>query len=324
MKFFSQNNFRILNRCRFTFSLFLVLLLVFNAVGQIRDIEISSFLEPSRSRPTVNRFISSGRFMRAGGVVPYGTAEFYSPPAKAKITPAQLKLIILDKTKLQNDEPDYGAIGIKWGRNVYPLAAQDDLIYPLMKFIQRDSFIAFTIRPSSAFDNNSVRTEGLEFVASGPKDSRIYVAKEFNSRPHIEFLFQVDTIPPEELKALPENVEESILNNVNAQLTRLGGASGGTYLNADFHVKYQVFLDNRKRIAEVGGLPLRYHWGSIENLGTAFYKAEVFPFPKEQFDLHYRAVLFFQTAAILRQFRTSNNQEFIRFMREVETVIRSR
>jgi hypothetical protein len=245
--------------------------------------------------------------------VPWGTAEFLSP-AGLKLGARQLQLVILDKAKLRNDQPDYDAIGIRWNGKIYKLSAQDDLIYPLMKFIQRGSYIAYTI-PVVDFDEDYFQENALVSDGLGS-----YVAQEFASVTHAEFLSEVDL--DTETEEIPADIKARIISEVN-QGKEQASSRIGTYVNADFHVKYKVFLDivNGDTTAEVGGLPLRYFWRVASNDSAIIRNVQVFKFPEEKFDLQYRAILFFQTAAILRQFSLTNKREFNRFLKEVGVAV---
>lgn len=349
MKLHNQSGFRALTRCRLILSLLLVLLVVCNAVAGIRRPQISRQFQPSRIASRTY-FPLHGRY--GGGVVPRGSADFLSP-AKVTLGAGQLQLVILDKAKLRNDRPDYDAIGIRWKGNVYTLSTQDDLIYPLMKFVQRGSFIAYTMHEENDDDDPRRRvasqraakayfqSQGLRLTLGGLECymADCYVAKEFESDPHTEFLSEIDL--KTKMERMPADADAIKLSEM--VMRDLKGGSGpltglapdpfndslvsASWVNADFHIKYSVFLDNvdGKNVADVGGLPLRYHWkserkrdGTVE---TSVHKVDVFKFPEDEVSLQYRAVLFFQTAAILRQFSEENPLEFRRFLREVGTVM---
>jgi hypothetical protein len=248
-------------------------------------------------------------FRFGGGVVPRGAAEFLSPTHE-KLNANQLQLVILDKTKLSNGRPDYDAIGIRWKGNVFRVTMQDDLVYPLMKFIKRGSFIAFTV-PMAGFDEAYFTTNALIEVTNVGG----FVAKEFLANSHASFLEDVDLDTTDE--SMPSELEKMIKGDVNKGNGKLGKV--GSYVNCDFHVKYQVFLEdaNGHRVADVGGLPLRYYYNVATDGSAIVDGVGVFTFPSKEFDIQYRAVLFFQAAAILRQFSQDNPKEFDRFMKEV-------
>jgi len=313
MNLSKQSEFRGVRHYRLVFSLLLALLIVCDAAGQVRRrIEISRFVQPSSrvGSAVAGRFFARA-FRFAGGVVPRGSAVFINPEGR-RLSARQLELVILDKAKLSNNRPDYDAIGIRWNSKIYQLAAEDDLIYSLMKFIQRGSYIAFTI-PVFDFDENYFRQNALLDDGAGG-----YIAKEFLTPSHIRLLHEID-LDTETEEMLPKE-KAGIMRAINrgsGQLSEIG-----TYVNADFHIAYQVFLANAngKNVIDVGGLPLRYSW-SVRRSGTVVIdEVEVFTFPEEEFSLQDRAVLFFQTAAILRQFSRDNPREFNRFLREVGTV----
>lgn len=304
----NRSGFRGLTGCRFIISVFLILLIIYQATAGIRRVQISKQLHSSPVE-AASYFRVHGAY--GGGVVPRGTAEFLSP-AKARLSAGQLQLVILNKTKLANNRADYDAIGIRWQDKVYQLTTQDDLLYPLMKFIQRGSYIAFTI-PVAKFNKKYFEQNGLLPYRNA------FVAKEFQIDSHKEFLAYTDVDTKTE--AIPVNLKVNIVKEANKSIVAF--ASPGTYVNADFHVKYQVFLDlvKGKSVADVGGLPLRYHWYIGKNGSSIVHNVEVFKFPEKELSLQYRAVLFFQTAAILRQFKRDNPREFDRFLIEVGRVI---
>lgn len=316
-------DFRPLKRCRLVLSLLLVLLFVCNAAGQIRPAEISRFVQPA-SRVARGFFPRLARI--TGGVVPNGKATFFGP-MKAKLTRpqlGQLKLVILDRDKLRNGEPDFDAVGIRMGANVYRLAVQDDLVYPMMKFIQRGGDIAYTMPEDFDPDQQLLKEHGLLEV---PYDEGSYVAKEFSNAVHTQFLRRVDLIT--ETEALPAALKAQVMKGANAVGARALGedeAVYDTYINADFEVNYQVYFANTngEKLIEVAGLPLRYYWRGEDLDSPYIYDVEVFSYPEEKYDLQYRAILFFQTAAVLREFSQFNRPEFNRFMSEVGTVVEER
>jgi hypothetical protein len=314
MRLHRQGTLNPFERCRPILSLLLVLLFVCNAAGQIRPAEVSRYLRPA-SRAARAFFPRLARI--TGGVVPKGNVTFYGP-ARTKLTPAQmmkLKLVILDREKLRNDEPDFDAVGIRLGANVYRLAVQDDLAYPLMKFIQREGEIAYTLPEDP--DADLLGRHGLLKV-SGYKNH--YVAEEFSYGPHTEFLRAVDLRTDTE--ELPEALKARVMKGANAVSARaldFDEAEFESYINTDFEVNYQAYFANSDggKLVEIAGLPLRYFWVADDLRAPYIDNVEVFAYPEEEYDLQYRAILFFQTAAVLREFRRFNKPEFNRFMNEV-------
>lgn len=321
MRLSPQSGFRPLKHCRLILSLLLVLLFVCNAAGQIRQAEISRFVQPA-SRVARGFFPKLARI--TGGVVPQGNATFFGP-TKAKLTQPQLrrlKFVVLDGNKLRNGEPDFDAVGIRLGTNVYRLAVQDDLIYPMMKFIQRGGDIAYTIPEDFDPDQQLLKEHGLLEV---PYDEGSYVAKEFSDAVHTEFLRRVDLRT--ETEELPADIKAQIMrgaNAVGAQVVGRDKANYGSYINADFEVNYQVYFANGNKLIEIAGLPLRYYWRGEDLDSPYIHNVEVFSYPEEEYDIQYRAILFFQTAAVLRKFSQFNRPEFNRFMSEVGAVLAER
>ena len=290
--------------------------------GGIRKVEVSSFIVPSSVEARNNFVPIHARF--ACGVVPRGSAVFLSP-SKVRLSANQIGLVILDKTKLKNDQMDLDVIGIQWNSENYELSVPDKLIYPLLKFIQREAYIAYTIPQlgidTSYFQENLLIKEDSEYAYDS---SQGYVAREFNSPELIDFLRSVD-ISTDADDSLPSELKQSILKDVNKNPSwdALDIEQYGSYVNADFHINYQVFLDNNgsKKTADVGGLPLRYHYDLRGNNILVIDEITMFNYPEEEFDLQYKAILFFQAAAILRQFYRDNRQEFNRFFKEIEGAV---
>ena len=297
---------------RITLCILLVSLIVTNIAGQVRrKIEIAKVIQPTSSGA---RSYFPRQFRFGGGVVPRGSAEFFNPTGE-RIGASQLRFVVLDKAKLSNNRTDYGAIGIRWNGDVYQLSVPDDLIYPMMRFIERGSYIAYTI-PVAGYNKAYFKRNALVEGGGG------YVAKEFEDI--ADFLGDVDL--DFEVEQLREDLKAKIMRDVNT--TRNGTLKKaydmGSYVNADFHVKYQVYLEAKgKKVVDVGGLPLRYYWNIARDGSAVLDDVEVFRFPEEQFDTHDRAVLFFQTAAILRQLRQDNIVEFNRFLKEVESLVKT-
>jgi hypothetical protein len=297
-------------------SLLLVISFVCSVVAGIRPGTIMLTYNPEWTDFVNNRVMYAGnQVMYAGGVVPRGSANFILS-SNQSVGADKLKLVILNKDKLGDNKVDYDAIGIEWNGGVYELTTQDDLIYPLMKFVERGSspepkkaYIAYTIPEvinTDYFVKNSLLALG----------SDNYVAEEFYN--HVPFLHGVDYAKTSEFS---EDYKSNILSKyVNLDETYRYSQS---YVNNDFHVQYQVFLEsnNGKKVADVSGLPLRYYYVVGRNNNVTFMNAERFSSPETKDVLQYRSVLFFQTAAILRQFKKDNPDEFNRFMTNVKNVV---
>ena len=266
------------------------------------------------------RIYFSGHGRLGGGVVPRGSAEFIGPK-NSVLNIKELQLVVFDKTKFRNSQTNYDAIGIRWKENIYELSAPDDLIYPLMRFIQRGSFIVYTV-PVAGVDQKYFENNALRPYRKIPRLGQGYVAKEFLGTPYAALLEATDFA---DTKRIDPKLETSIVSMSNTGLGRGEFTGVGSYVNADFHVKYKVFLvesKNGKRVVNVGGLPLRYFWRAArEGRSVKVNRVEVFRFPTEPFSRQDQSVMFFQTAAILRQFHNSNRTEFNRFLREVQGLV---
>ena len=296
-------------------SIFLILVLVCSGLGQRRKrIEISALMQPSSEANLY--FQTEGKF--GGGVVPRGSAQFVDPQNNV-VAARELQLVVLDKAKFRNRRADYNAVGIGWKDHVYELGAPDDLIYPLMKFIQRNKFIIYTV-PVAGFNRNFFTDNALRAFRRVEPLGMGYVAKEFLGTQYAELLEWTDfaeTVP------MSRNLQQQILSHIK---TGPGVFTGdGSYVNADFHVNYKVFLEieGGKRVVNVAGLPLRYFWfASKTGGGVKVDKLEVFRYPSEPLSQQDRSVMLFQTTAILRQFSKTNPKEFNRFLSEVEGLVR--
>ena len=304
-----------LNPYRLLVSLLVIFLIVCSVSSQRRiSIEMSGIIQPAPR--AVSYFSGHGKL--GGGVVPRGSVAFIGP-RNSTVNVNELQLVVLDKSKLRNKRTDYNAIGIRWKENVYELSMPDDLVEPLMRFIQRDSFIVYTV-PVAGADKQYFKQHALLPFRKVPRLGMGYVAKEFLGTPYAALLEATDFA---QIKPLDRKLEKSIVSMSTTGLGRGDFSGVGSYVNADFHVKYKVFLvtERGKRVVNVGGLPLRYHWrAATSGRGVKVYKVEVFSFPTEPFSLQDRSVMFFQTTAILRQFFNGNKTEFTRFLREVRSL----
>jgi len=296
-------------------ALLLTLALVCTGLGQGRKrIDISSMIQPSAEAGVY--FRTQGQF--GGGVVPRGAAQFLNPQ-KEVIDAKQLDLVVLDQAKFRNRRPDYNAVGIRWKGNVYELGVPDDLIYPVMKFVQRDKYIVYTL-PVAGFDKKFFADNALRPFRKVDRLGMGYVAREFVGTPYAALLEWADfaeTIP------MSRKLQQQILSDIKAGPGVFTGVS--SYVNSDFHVRYKVFLEieKGKRVVNVGGLPLRYFWtDSSTTAGVRVNKLEVFRYPSESLGPQDLAVMFFQTTAIMRQFSKSNKPEFNRFLNEVEGLVK--
>ena len=149
-----------------------------------------------------------------------------------------MQLVVLNQKQLSNGKKDYNSIGIRWNGENYKLEIEDDLIYPIMKFIQRGSYIAFTI-PLGEYDKNYFSENDLIDLGGF---GMLYVAKEFEK--HADFLGDIDVHTDTE--PLPNTIKGNVLKQVGKGSKKYDHE--GTYVNADFHVKYQAaFIANRIR-----------------------------------------------------------------------------
>lgn len=308
---------------RLVVSLVLILTIAFGAVAQVRRrIQVSKMINPSE----VAGSYFSHDFKFGGGVVPRGAAEFVSP-ANTELSAQQLEFVILDQAKLGDDQTDYDAIGLRWQGETYKLAVPDDFVYPLMKFIQRNSYIVYTI-PVTGSDKTYFDRNGLipfKRVRLGEDVYMAYAALEFNSARQKEFLHRVDFAKTYQLS---DATKGPIIDDIQRRVrgSNQPASALGTYVNADFHVKYHFYLTTTdgQNVVDSDGLPLRYAF-FVATDGTAIIDdIEVFAFPKTPYDFQDQAILFFQTTAILRQFHKDNPRAFNRFLAQVAAVRRNR
>lgn len=308
---------------RLIVSLVLILTIAFGAIAQVRRrIQVSKMINPSEVAGTY--FSSDFKF--GGGVVPRGAAEFVSPD-NTELSAQQLELVILDNAKLANNQTDYDAIGLRWQGETYKLAVPDDFVYPLMKFIQRNSYIVYTI-PVTGTDNTYFGRNGLvpfRRVRLGEDVYMAYAALEFTAARQKEFLHGVDFAKTFKLS---DATKAPIIDDIEGRVrgSNIPASQWGTYVNADFHVKYHFYMTTTdgQNVVDSDGLPLRYAF-FVATDGTAIIEdIEVFAFPKTPYDFQDQAILFFQATAILRQFHEHNPRAFNRFLAQVTAVTRNR
>lgn len=313
-------------RFRPVISLLLILAICFGAIAQVRRrIQVSRSINPSPVAGTYFR----GTFRFGGGVVPRGTAQFLSPDNKG-LNPSQLELVILDNAKLANDRTDLDAIGLKWQGQVYKLAMPDDFVYPLAKFVQRESEIAYTI-PVVLFDEEYLKTRRLKDfrrVLLNYKYFMGYAAEEFESFSHKEFLEKLDLsrdvgeMTDADKRLIMEDIKKEVRGS-NVIQDRLGGS----YVNADFHVIYHFYLTstNGKNVVDSDGVPFRYYFRVASDNTAIIRHIQVFAFPEDARDPKFQdqAILFFQTTAILRQLYKDNRPAFNRFLAQVAAARRN-
>lgn len=273
----------------------------------VRRAEMSSFINFSSQRASVG-FFGSGEFMYSGGVVPRGLATFLRPDG-TRINGKDLGLAIINKSKFANRISDFDAIGIKYGNEVYKISMDDKLLYPLMKFVKSGTYTAYTIPPN--YDAEYFRKK--EFV----EWNDAYVAREFEG--HELFLDAVDL--DTEIESLPLEMEKKIVQSFDTLYSNreLNQSKSGSYINADFHITYQVFLETMdgEKVADIAGLPLRYYYGVNSSNQPIIRQVKIFQFPEDEHSLQYKSTVFFQAAAVLRYFKHKNPAEFARFMNEV-------
>jgi len=321
------------------------LLIVSSLAGQVRlNLEVSSFVNAATSVAAKGFFRGAfrfaggprGNFRYAGGVVPgKGKVDFWkgNPKEHAKIDSKELKFVVLDKEKLRNNSSDYDAIAIQWKGVNYLISTRDDMLIPSMKFLERNSDIAYTI-PYGGFNAKYFKDNALEEARINPNDfappteiKKGYVAKEFHAPvDHLSLLEDADFAKSEMFpwddKA--DALRDALIKNITIPEVFDPKADGGTYLNADYNVIYQAYFDDSsgKKVINVGGVPLRFFWEQSAYTGHKVeWDVEKLAFPAVEFDKQDQTIMFFQTMAILKQIKDGNPTEFARFLKEVEADI---
>lgn len=268
----------------------------------LRRSEMASFMSPTSYDG--QKYFAGGDFIFAGGVVLRGRAVFLEDKKQINVNQLNLQYSRTDQLK-------GGSVAVIYQGKSFALEIPERTICPLAQFVNRDGIIAFTV-PVVAFDADYFAKNNL--IESNEDD---YVAKEFFDAGLADFLEKVDldtlTVP------LEREWQTKIKTDING---KNGGAVNkwvkpGTYVNADFHITYQALLVEKtgRLIVDIAGLPLRYHWDVGSN-GAILNKIEIYAFPQEKQKLHYEAVLFFQNAAIFRQFKLDKPADFNRFASE--------
>jgi len=244
-------------------------------------------------------------FTFAKGVVPHGRATFLVENPNATPVNIQELEIVFDREKLKKNDTD--AVGIRYRGITHWLEAPTDLFSPLVRFIDRDTFILYTIPPE--YDANYFLSNRLVHIPGTPG----FIAEEFRNTRFESFFHHLDL--GAETEPLDDSNKQKILANVNSPTDVF--SRPGSFVNADFDINYQAFLTTNKagkKVTDVAGLPLRYHFNFAESGAAIVWDVELFKYPKELSGLQYDAVVFFQTAAILRQFKKDNPPEFQRLL----------
>lgn len=271
----------------------------------IHDISISSYVSaPHASTAAIMR---GGMFAFAGGVIPRGDVVFMDDGGR-RVSAADLELVT-DAT---------GRAAIRWEGRSYDLLIQKSLVCPLARYVRSGTVIAFTI--AVVADNEAfLKRQGLVTLQPG-----IYVARELESQAGL--LVNIDLA--DDVKDIEEApVRQRILDSMNkvvadsaSELASVGALSipgDGTYVNADFNVRYQARLVTRgsRRFVDIGGMPLRYHWQlGADGKTPRFTDVQTFRFPQASERQQVLNVTFFQNAAVFRHLHRHSAAAFGKFV----------
>lgn len=273
-------------------AMFALALLFVSSAFAIRAGHISRTLNPESVE--ARRYFAGADFKYGGGVVPRGRVK-YQHEGK-DIDADEVELVIQQRK-----------VGVTWNGDFYVLPIEDKLLCPLAKFIDRGSYIAYTV-PMVGIDEGYFRDHRLFKWGGG------YVAEEFRGTGLESFLRAIDLSARTE--PIPELLEAAIVNNVHSGRAAVERTQEGSLVNADFHVTYIAHLVDGTdgKHVDIEGLPLCYAW-DIAAGGTAVIAGvRTFVFPTKE-GLQYRAVLFFQHAALLRQSSVDDANAWAEFLK---------
>lgn len=276
----------------------------------VRPHDTASLISPHSQ--IANAFFSGPDYLFAGGVVPRGQATFQTEDER-QISPMDLEFVF--KADKFGVKPDGDAIHIHWNSRAFTLPIPDRQIVPLLRFINADRTIAFTIPPVEP-TAEYIKQSGLKDLLNGA-----YVARELADPALVDLLDFVDV--EADTEPLDSKLERQILVSIfgkGRQDERI--VALGSYVNADFHVTYKAYLveSQRGNYVDIAGLPLRYHWNVGSSKKAIVNAVETFSFPDDKDSLQYRAVMFFQNAAVFRQYKTSNPAGFDELLKAVKDV----
>lgn len=278
-----------------------IFVLITDAAVAVRQAAISSFLNPHSL--LAGRYFHSEHYLYGGGVTPRALGTSFTDAKGGMINPTEIAL------DFNTTRPSNGKITLNWRGDSYVLPLQDEMICPVFQFVSRDSYILFTIpvvkQSDEYFTKNNLRKVNGGYVADEFKDPQMISLFE-----NIDLFTVTDDLDP--------LLEHQIKNDINQ---RPGGGTPaaeqeGTYVNADFHVRYDARLLKHasQNAVDIAGLPLRYYWDIGSDGKAIVTSVQIFRFPTNEQSLQYAAVILFQTIATLRQIRTANPSRFSEVM----------
>ena len=279
------------------------------------SVTYSSFVNPESTTAIAAVFQRGGIFTIAGGVVLQGRAQFYLEEG------ANEQSISADALGLTIDPK--GAVFINYQDRAYQLEMHKGLACPLGKFVTRGGIIAYTIPPGNR--DEAPQTRRSRMARAGlVNEGNEGVAQEF-AETGFRGLFEEADFADDE--PLPSDLETRIITKINNALgpNRTSDA-GGSYVNTDDQVTYQVYLVAQARRVDITGVPLRYYWRyasdgsalitSVTALSQDWSEGQALTDFSEPNDgaTQYDIVSMYQAAGVFRQLREVNSSKFTRFV----------
>lgn len=261
----------------------------------VRPASISATI--NLNSPSFSKALSSGAFFRAGGVMPVGDVKF-------RMDDGTVDGVHVDVASLRLEAERAKGIFITRGSERFNMPMPSEWVCPLLRFVEGGQSIAYTLPPMDLSDADLSEFELVEGGAG-------YVSREL--LPIADFLHRLDLHG--NVQALPDNVESAILETANREARNHRNVpdalrpGSGTYVNADFHIRYIAYLAKSKSV-DIAGLPLRYTWQIEPPSRLLIQRVSSFRLPVDKDKEAVNQVLFFHNVAILRKFAQAKAAEY--------------
>ena len=217
----------------------------------------------------------------------------------------------------------------------YYLPLEKDIACQAWDFILTDDELLFSIMPNVEDEaSQQEREKVLADMNMVEIDHPVYIHSALNFRDTAQMLYEYDILTSTEeinltnagssreefLTAVKRSgglvdnrtFMEIFLNSIeNEELNILGKS----YANMDANSTYTLHINasdkgNAKEV-DISGLPLRYYYYLNGNLEAVIFDIEIFSFPKREEEINYKAILFYQSLAVLRTLKKNNGSEIL-------------
>jgi hypothetical protein len=269
-----------------------------SSVSAIRNVSVASYVFPNAPGGVAH---FGGNFAYSGGVSPAAREVRFLDSSGRPLPTEELNIVF---RRIGSQE----YVGITSGNETYELAMPSGMACPLGRYIARNATIAFTV--PSRIDNQFFSNNRLVPY----KNTNAYIAREFSNTKFADFLKELD-LDTSITGPLPNNLRTALMNEINSANQTHPVSWSESYVNADFHVTYSAYLISKggRNIVDIAGLPLRYYWSIAPNGKAAINTVHVFSFPSTERGLLYEGVIFFQNAAVFKQFNQDAKSRFTAF-----------